>query len=131
MVDLVLEVEDHALRLELLKHVSVGVGGYVNVAWDPVNSDVSRDSAPLLFLHLMLDSIQHSASELVFLELRLLTYLLSILVKSHLVQFSHDIYLVGTENVFLVNGKDVTWNFWEAYIQVDINEIVTMGEVNN
>ena len=57
VVDLVGEIEGIALDHQTHEDVRVGVGGDVEVAWDPINLEVTFKLATLLGVNLFLHSV--------------------------------------------------------------------------
>ena len=46
-------------------------------------------------------------------------------------KFSHDIGLVGSENILNIDGEDITWNLGESNVKVYIYKIVSVTHIND
>ena len=102
MVDLEAKVEVVALAPEVHSDILIAMGSDMEVARHSIYLDVALQPAPLLFVHLLLDSISDAHSELVFLQGRLSADGLAVLVKPVLLQIAHHVGLVGSKDVLHV-----------------------------
>ena len=99
----------------------------MEVTWNSIHGEVSLDPAALFLLQLFLNSVFDISPPLLLIVYFFNADLLSILVKAVLEEMvGHNVRVVGAHDILNVQAQDITWHFWEGYIDVHIYEIISM-----
>jgi len=103
----------------------------MNVAWHSVDFEEASESAALLLVKLFPDTLHYVSAPLILLKSRLCADYEAVLAQSLLGDVTHDVGLVGAEDILHVKREDVARHSAECHIDIYINEIVSVASVDD